>query len=316
MGEAPAVVVVGAACRDLVDDDPRGWRLGGGASYTALALARLGFSVGALVVADPPAARSTELDAVRDAGVEVLVIPDTKGPIFINTETPTGRIQRSPQVSDPVDPGHLPARWRTARAWMFAPVAAEVPEAWAAVPPGEATVALGWQGLLRVMQPGAVVHHLAPGPSAVVRRADLIGVGRDDIDPSTEPAELTRLMHPGATMLLTDGVRGGRAIEVGSDGAPLRSRVWSALPVERYVDPVGAGDTFLAGVLAARLEPSITASWPGADADLRMGAACGSLVLEGPGLFGVPDLAAARHRMLGEPAHPGDGDGAAVGPAR
>ena len=39
MDEVPAVVVVGAACRDLVDDDERGWRLGGGASYSALALA-------------------------------------------------------------------------------------------------------------------------------------------------------------------------------------------------------------------------------------------------------------------------------------
>ena len=50
MDETPQVVVVGAACRDLVDDDERGWRLGGGASYSALALARLGLRVGALVV--------------------------------------------------------------------------------------------------------------------------------------------------------------------------------------------------------------------------------------------------------------------------
>ena len=58
MDDVPAVVVVGAACRDLVDDDERGWRLGGGASYSALALARLGISVGALVVADELAAAS------------------------------------------------------------------------------------------------------------------------------------------------------------------------------------------------------------------------------------------------------------------
>ena len=36
MADAPVVVVVGAASRDLVDDDPRGWRLGGGVSYAAL----------------------------------------------------------------------------------------------------------------------------------------------------------------------------------------------------------------------------------------------------------------------------------------
>ena len=48
MSETPQVVVIGAASRDLVDDDPRGWRLGGGVSYSALALARLGLPVRAL----------------------------------------------------------------------------------------------------------------------------------------------------------------------------------------------------------------------------------------------------------------------------
>jgi sugar/nucleoside kinase (ribokinase family) len=300
MGGAPTVVVVGAACRDLVDDDDRGWRLGGGASYSALALARLGLRVGALLVADALAASSRELDLVREAGVDVVVVPGAHGPIFINTETPTGRIQHTPQVSDAVDPAALPAAWRDAPAWMLAPVAAEIHGGWAAIPPAGALVALGWQGLLRVLADGAPVRHLRPGPSAVVRRADMIGVGRDDIDASVTPGDLVALMHPGAQLLLTDGVHGGVAIAVGEDGRPGLHRPWDAIPLERYVDPVGAGDTFLAGVFAARVDPSITDGWTGPDPELRMGAACGSLVLEGPGLFGVPDLAAARHRMFGE----------------
>jgi sugar/nucleoside kinase (ribokinase family) len=299
MDEAPSVVVVGAACRDLVEDDPRGWRLGGGASYSALALARLGLRVGALIVADSLAEGSEELDMVRAAGVDVVVIPGTHGPVFINTETPTGRIQHTPQISDPVDPGALPLAWRDVQAWMFAPVAAEVRDEWADVPPPNALVALGWQGLLRVLRDGAAVRHLPPGPSAVVRRADLIGVGRDDIDASISTADLVALMHPGATLLLTDGVHGGLAIEVPEGGTAGRQRRWASIPVEHYVDPVGAGDTFLAGVFAARVDPSLAAAWPGDDPDLRLGAACGSLVLEGPGLFGVPDLEAAHHRMLG-----------------
>ena len=36
------LVVVGAASRDITPDDPRGWRLGGAASYASLAAARLG----------------------------------------------------------------------------------------------------------------------------------------------------------------------------------------------------------------------------------------------------------------------------------
>jgi hypothetical protein len=117
MSAAPDVVVVGAACRDLVDDDERGWRLGGGASYSALALARLGLRVGALVVADREAATSREMDTIREAGVDVRVIPGSRGPIFINVETPTGRIQQTPQVSDHVDAAALPPGWRGARAW-------------------------------------------------------------------------------------------------------------------------------------------------------------------------------------------------------
>lgn len=299
MDEAPAVVVVGAACRDLVDDDQRGWRLGGGAPYSALALARLGVSVGALMVADGPAAASDELDLLRSSGVDVRVVPGTRGPVFINVETPTGRIQQSPQVSDAVDPAELPAAWREARAWMLVPVAAEVGSAWACVPPAGALVALGWQGLLRVLVPGGPVRHRQPGPDPVVGRADLIGVGSDDVDDATTPADLARLMHPGATLLFTDGVHGGTAYRVGDGLRELEARRWHSIPTRRYVDPVGAGDSFLAGVVAALVDPSLTAGWDGSDPELRLGAACGSLVLEGPGVHGAPFRADAIRRMHG-----------------
>ncbi len=299
MSATPDVVVVGSACRDLVDDDPRGWRLGGGASYSSLALARLGLRVAAIVVADELAAASSEIEMIRDAGVEVHVQPGSKGPVFINTETPTGRVQQTPQVSDPVDPAALPDAWRRAPGWMIAPVAAEIPDVWAEIPPRDAHVALGWQGLLRVLAPGAQVRHRQPFSSPVVRRADLIGVGVDDIDEATTPADLTRLLRPGAEMLLTDGIHGGNAHRVGEDGGVAASRHWHSIPIRDYVDPVGAGDLFLSGVFAAQLAPRLVAGWDSADADLRLGAACGSLVLEGPGLFGVPRLEAAMARMSG-----------------
>ena len=299
MSEAPQVVVVGAACRDLVDDDERGWRLGGGASYSALALARLGLKVGALVVADELAATSRELNTIRDAGVDVRVVPGSRGPIFINIETPDGRVQQTPQVSDAVDPRALPPEWRDVGAWVFGPVAAEIRDEWAEVPRPDALVALGWQGLLRVLRDGAPVRHLAPGPSPVVRRADLIGVGSDDVDHSITPVHLAGFMHPGATLLSTQGVRGGTAYRVGDHPEDLEARHWRSIAIEHYVDPVGAGDTFLAAVFAAWVVPDITAGWDGPDPDLRLGAACGSLILEGPGVFGVPYLADALLRMHG-----------------
>ena len=297
MADAPAVVVVGAASRDLVHDDPRGWRLGGGVSYAALTLARLGLRVGALVGADRLAAESRELHLLRDAGVKVVVAPLPRGPVFINTETPAGRIQHAPQVSDPVEPSALPAEWRSAAGWLFGPVAAELPDAWADVPARDALVALGWQGLLRVLVAGEPVTQERPGPSPIVARADLVGVGRDDFEPGTPEASLLGLLRPGATMLLTDGANGGVALDAGPGGAVVRRRAWSPIPVDRFVDPVGAGDTFLAGVFAARVDPSLAGLGVGADADLLVGAAAASLVCESPGLLGVPDRDAVLRRM-------------------
>src|SRR3954447_7116027 len=104
MEGTPEVVVVGAACRDLVDDDPRGWRLGGGASYSALTLARLrprggaprlagGRGAGAPAPADDGAEAPTELRLVRRAGVDLRFAPGARGPVFVNVETPAGRLQ-------------------------------------------------------------------------------------------------------------------------------------------------------------------------------------------------------------------------------
>jgi sugar/nucleoside kinase (ribokinase family) len=291
------VVVVGAASRDLVDDDPRGWRLGGGVSYAALTLARLGLRVGALIGADRQAAESRELHVLRDAGVEVAVARLDRGPVFINTETPNGRIQHAPQVSDPVLPAALPAGWGRAGAWLFGPVAAELPDAWAGVPSEDARVALGWQGLLRVLVAGEPVTQHPPAPSPIVARSDLVGVGSDDFDPSTPDAALLSFLHPGATMLLTDGAHGGLAIDVGSDGGSGRRRRWPPVPVERFVDPVGAGDTFLAGVFAARVDPTLLGPGAEPDDDLLVGASAASLICEGPGMIGVPTREAVLRRM-------------------
>ncbi len=63
----PAIEVlhVGSASRDITDDDPRGWRLGGGATYAALTTARLGLRTAAVVGLDADAANASELDGLR-----------------------------------------------------------------------------------------------------------------------------------------------------------------------------------------------------------------------------------------------------------
>jgi sugar/nucleoside kinase (ribokinase family) len=292
----PDIVVVGAASRDLTEDDPRGWRLGGGVSYSSLTVARLGLQVGALVGLDPTAADAHELDLLRDAGVEVRAVPLARGPVFVNQERPTGRRQIGHQVSDPLPVTTVPPAWLAAPGWILAPVAAELPEGWADVPASRALVAVGWQGLLRELVPGEPVRHLPPGPDALLARADLVGLSRDDVDLGQPLLDLYRLLRPGATLALTQGDRGGLIVD-GLDGDELNLRHYPAVPSTAIVDPTGAGDVFLAALTAARVQPRLVGGRIGQGMDLLLAAAAASLVLEGPGLHGVPTRDAVRARL-------------------
>ncbi len=295
-GEVPDVVVVGVASRDVVADDPRGWRLGGGVTYAALALARLGLRTGAVMGVDGPAAGAIELDLLRIAGVDLHLVPLEHGPVFENVETPSGRVQEARSISDRVPADALPAAWSDASGWMIAPVAAEVADDWADVVPPDGLVGLGWQGLLRELSEPGPVRRREPSASRLLTRADLVGVSRDDLDPGLGLTSLCRLLHPGAELIVTAGRQGGLAMVAGPDG-PERLRNYGIIPSTRLVDPVGAGDSFLAGVLAARLEPRLVGGRTEGGWDLRLGAVMASLVVEGPGLAGVPERQAVIARL-------------------
>ena len=299
---APSVVVVGAAARDLVEDDRRGWRLGGGVSYSALTTARLGLPTAALVGVDALAARAPELDLLREAGVDVRLVPLDHGPVFVNIERPEGRHQLCEDRSDPVPVDAVPTEWRGAPGWILAPVAAELPPAWATLPPADAFVAVGWQGLLRELVPGEPTHHVAPRPDPIVERADLIGLSRDDIDRTIELADLYRLLHRGASLAVTQGDRGGLIVHgahavAGEPEAALELRHYPAVRSHRIVDPTGAGDVFLAALAAARIQPRLIGGRVGQGLDLLLAAAASSLVLEGFGLLGVPTRESVAARM-------------------
>ena len=290
------VLHVGSASRDVADDDPRGWRLGGGVTYAALTTARLGLRTAAVVGADLTAAPAHELDLLRDAGVHILVVPLAESPVFLNVEAPTGRVQTCLQPGYALPVIDLPAAWRRATAWSLVPVAGEVGDGWASVVPDDAVLAVGWQGWLRELGAGNTVERRAPAPSAVLGRADLVGVSRHDLAPATGVADLRRFLRPEAGLLVTDGERGGQLLRPDRGKAPGSWR-YAAIASDGEVDPTGAGDTFLAALLAALVRPTIVPDRAdGLGGTLTFAAAAASLVIEGPGLLGVPALATVRHR--------------------
>lgn len=297
---AVEVVHVGSASRDIAPDDPRGWRLGGGVTYAALATARLGLRTAAIIGVDDAAGRAAELDALRAAGVDVLLVPLLEGPVFHNLETPAGRRQIAVEVGVPLQPLPVPASWRAAPAWSFTPVAGELDDAWASMAGRDAIVAVGWQGMLRRLTPGAPVERLAPGQRALLERADLVGVSHHDVDPATTTADLAAFLHDGARLLVTQGADGGILAEV-RDGTVIRGLRYLPTLTDGEVDATGAGDTFLAALLVATVRPSVMGLMRRrVGADLRFAAAAGSLAVEDVGLTGVPDLLAVRTRALRE----------------
>ena len=293
-GSAPTVVVVGSASRDLDPSDPRGWRLGGGATYGALVLARLGLRVGAVLGVDGPASEAHELDLLRDAGVELRLVRLPTGPTFQLTYTTAGRTVRCEDPGGPLPVAALPPTWRAAPAWYLAPVADELPDGWAAIPAG-AVVAVGWQGMLRTLERGEPVRPRPAGPRALLRRADLVSVSTEDLDPSVDLRGLLRLLRTGTLCTLTRGARGGVAFAV-RPGSP-RMRLFPALPSGGDVDTTGAGDAFLAALLAARVMPALAGRQPHLPAALRFAAAVAAVHVGGLGLAGTPTLHQVRETL-------------------
>jgi len=156
--------------------------------------------------------------------------------------------------------------------------------------------------MLRHLFPGERVWPIDPGPSPLLHRADLVAVSRYDLPHGLRLRDVSSWLGGRCELLFTAGMAGGLLLEL-SGGRLVGGRRYSAIPARAEVDPTGAGDTMLAGVLAARVAAGVlTRVAAGADArrtgrDLRLGALAASLLVEGPGLDSVPTLAQLRQRL-------------------
>lgn len=253
MADRPTVVVVGAASRDRDAQDPRGWRLGGGVTYSSLAAVRLGVDVHALVGVDGEAASAPELGVLRAAGIDVMLVPITRGPVFDNRQTPTGRLQVSDGPSDRIPMSALPSDWRAPNAAILGPVAGEIADEWASVFDSSTRVAIGVQGLVRKLPPSGPVQPLPLRRSALVKRADTLLVSAEDVAADTPP--LAELLTYNQELVVTHGAAGALHVR-GSE-----ARYLPPVPIRDPVDATGAGDVFLGAWTAARLIIGHAETW-------------------------------------------------------
>ena len=301
----PSLVVVGHASRDLVADDPRGWRLGGSVTYVALTAARLGIGVRALVGLDGDSAEASELDLLRGAGVEIspLVLPSA--PVFRNLETPQGRHQECLAVGPRLHPRDLPNGWREAAAWALVPVLGEVSgPTWAHLPAHDATVALGWQGLLREARAGGPTRPRPPVADPLLERADVTVVSGDDLG-GVSVADLVahmRLMplfpRSGQELVMTDAARGGWLMVRSTRGWDIVP--YDAVPAEPELDQTGAGDVFLAAYLATVVDDTLLPPHRPVERPLfrlRVAATVAAMATEGPGVTAIPTRSALQERF-------------------
>jgi len=301
----PLLVVVGHASRDLVADDPRGWRLGGSVTYASLSAVRLGLAVRAVIGLDATAADAWELDLLRAAGVELSPVTCPSAPVFRNVETPQGRRQHCLAAGPRLDPHDVPRAWRTAEAWALVPVLGEIGgSSWAALPRPKATVALGWQGLLREARAGGPTRARPPLADPLLERADLTVASGDDLGGLSvvDLVAHARLMPlfpgRGQELLITNATRGGWLMERSTAGWDIVP--YDAAPADPEVDQTGAGDVFLAAYLATAMDETLLPPHRPAERPLvrlRLAALAAAMSIEGVGITAIPTRSALLERL-------------------
>ncbi len=274
------VCVLGHVTRDIIRKGgaPERTQPGGAAYYAAAALARLGLAVGLVTKLAPP--DFDLLDELRKLGIALVAKGSAGTTVFETVYGETGgvREQKALSVADPFDAADL--QGISARAVIMDPLTTHDGFAplMAAAAKAAPMVALDLQGFVRkFLIPGvarsAVEAALAGFAQVAILKADL-----------RETAALTGAATPdaGARALSRFGPR-EVVVTMGPDGSMVlaEDRIESipAFEAAGIEDATGAGDSYLAGYVAARLEGRSPR-----EAGL-FGAAVAALKLVKPGAF-------------------------------
>jgi sugar/nucleoside kinase (ribokinase family) len=267
------LVVCGHVTTDLIAGERR---LGGSATFAALAAAHLGIPTNLLTAAPEDFALLRPVRETR--GLACRVVPSAEATTFEIGYSPAGRRLRLLARAVALTPLHLPRSWIGADAAYVAPVFDEcAPELIHAL--GARTVCVGLQGWLRTAGENDVVRPALP--SDLEARLAGAGVCVYSVEDHPDAEDLAaRLARAGNLVALT------RA-ELGSSLYSTAGREDIPATPAREIDPTGAGDVF--GVvftmgLAHGFSPRAAAA--------RAAEAAASVV-EGPGLGLLPSRASS-----------------------
>ena len=271
----PRYLVVGHITKDLIPGG--GYRLGGTATYAALAASRLGLRVGVLT--------SGGEDTVPPQADSVMVhrCPSPTSTIFENIYTDHHRRQYVRGVARVLTPEDVPAEWRQSPIVHLGPIAQEVSPALAEAFPG-ALVGVTPQGWLRRWDAQGLVSPIAwVDGERILRAVDVVVLSLEDL--GGDRSLLNSYIDQARLLILTVGERGSIVHRGGtSERVPAY--------VVNEVDPTGAGDVFAAAFLIryAETRDPIDAA--------RFANSAASFVVEGPGSSTVPTRGQVEDRLL------------------
>lgn len=260
------LLVIGHVTRDEIGGATR---LGGAASYAALAAAQMGYET-ALVTAAPPD-DALLLPLRRAPRISLHCVPSDVMTTFVLDYAGAHRRLRLRERARSLAPDDVPAHWRRAPVAYFGPVAGECDAGLVRALKAQFAGA-GLQGWLRRTGPGETVEPTPFEDPSHLRLPEELDVAVLSVDDHPRAQSLaTFLAARGATVALTRGADGATL----STGATL-----TAIPAApaHEVDPTGAGDVF--GVVLT-LELARGASPTAAGHAAALAAA---RVVEGPGL--------------------------------
>jgi len=273
----PDFVVIGHVVRDLL---PRGWRLGGTATFAAVQAQRLGFRVGVVTRAGPELSLPALLPDVMFAGGA-----STSTTSFENVYEGGRRRQRVPSQAEPLTGDDVPAAWRGAPIVLLGPVCGEAPPGLGELFP-RSLVGVSAQGWLRRVDSSRRVRRRAwtgkrfwPGCRVLFVSDEDLGRRRDQLARWTAEVPL---------VVLTRYRRGARV---------HWRRGWRSIKAfpSREKDPTGAGDIFAAAFLVRYYETSDVAG------SARFASAAAACSVEAPGIERIADRATIEARMEEHP---------------